>query len=222
MPEVARGIRRVPGFSNSYIVQEPDGALTLIDCGFQPGGEKILEEVASMGRKPADVTMIVLTHGHQDHSRGAAKIKAATGAKLAAHEAEVDYITQKSAYPPAKGAMRLMGGLMGAFVKVSPADVDVRLKDGDRVGRLAVTHAPGHTPGSIVLVEQETGCLFSGDTVGSSNGEPVGPNKSFSMDMEEAKRSIAKISQMKFQTVLPGHGDPFTSPDAPLLVGKLA
>jgi len=222
LAEVAKGVRRVPGFSNSYLVEQPDGKLTLVDCGFQPNGEKILAEVASMGRKPADVTMIVLTHGHQDHSRGAAKLKGATGARLAAHESEVDYITQKNRYPPPKGGMRAMAALLGAFVKVAPAEVDVRLKEGDKVGRLEVVHTPGHTPGSIVLLDPATKSVFSGDTVVSEKEGLSGPNSSFTMDMDEAKRSVVKISALSFETVLPGHGDPFTAADAPARVRKLA
>jgi len=222
LSDVAKGVRRVAGFSNSYIVEEPDGGLTLVDCGFQPSGDKILAEVAAMGKKPSDVTTIVLTHGHQDHSRGAAKVKAATGAKLAAHKAEVDYLTQESRYPTAGGAMRVMTGLMGLFVRVSPVEVDVVLNGGEKIGRLAATHTPGHTPGSIVLVDDETKSLFSGDTVVTGKQGLLGPNRSFTMDMAEANRSIVKISELRFETVLPGHGDPFTSADAPRLVGELA
>jgi glyoxylase-like metal-dependent hydrolase (beta-lactamase superfamily II) len=222
MPEVAKGVRRIPGFSNSYLVEQPDGKLTLVDSGFQPGGDKILAELASMGRKPEDVTTIVLTHAHPDHSRGAKRLKAATGAKLATHEAEVAYVTQASRFPRAKGAMGLISLIMGAFVKTASAEVDVVLKEGDKVGRLSVVHAPGHTPGSLALVDEETKAVFTGDTVVSGKRGLMGPNKSFTMDMPEAKRSIAKIAGLRFETVLPGHGDPWTAPDAPQQVSKLA
>jgi glyoxylase-like metal-dependent hydrolase (beta-lactamase superfamily II) len=222
MSEVAKGIRRVKGFSNSYLVEQPDGKLTLVDCGMQAGGEKILAELTSMGRKPDDVTTIVLTHAHSDHVGGAKKLKAATGAKLAAHEAEAAYVTRDSKFPRAKGAMGILSVIMGVFVRVAPAEVDVRLKEGDKVGRLGVVNSPGHTPGSIVLVDDETKSVFTGDAVVSGKGGLMGPNKAFTMDMAEALRSVAKISGLRFETVLPGHGDPVKSPDAPQQVAKLA
>ena len=46
------------------------------------------------------------------------------------------------------------------------------IKDGDILDlgdrRLTVYQVPGHTPGSIVLFEKETGYLFTGDSVGSN------------------------------------------------------
>lgn len=222
MSEVAKGIRRVTGFSNSYIVEQSDGKLTLVDSGFQPGGGNILAELTAMGRKPGDVTTIVLTHAHVDHARGAKKMKELTGAKLAAHEAEVGYVTQASKFPRAKGGMAVMSLIMGLFVRVAPAQVDVKLKEGDRVGRLAVVHTPGHTPGSLALVDEETKTVFTGDTVITGKSGLEGPNKAFTMDMPEAMRSVGKISTLRFETVLPGHGDPFTSADAPQQVSKLA
>lgn len=222
MGEVAKGVHRVSGFSNSYIVEQPDGKLTIVDSGFEPDAKKILAELASMGRGPRDVETIVLTHGHQDHSRGAAKLKAATGAKLAAHQSEVEYVSGKKKYPPAKGAMRLFTGILGAFVKVEPAEVELALSGDERLGRLLVVHVPGHTPGSIALLDAETKSVFSGDAVVSGKGGLVGPNRSFTMDIEEGKRSLGKLSTLSFETVLPGHGDPFTAADAPRRVGELA
>jgi len=222
LPEVAKGIWRIEGFSNSYLVEEADGSLTLVDCGFQPGGEKVLAEIGSMGKRPGDVKTIVLTHAHQDHARGAAKLKQATGAKLACHEAEADYVTGRSKYPSPTGAMRIMLAIMGVFVHVPPAEVDIKLKDGDQVGRLTVRHTPGHTPGSVVFLDSQTKSIFSGDTVTTGKEGLSGPNRAFTMDMAEGKKSLAKISAMKFETILPGHGGPVTAADAPQQVAKLA
>jgi glyoxylase-like metal-dependent hydrolase (beta-lactamase superfamily II) len=221
MPEVANGIRRIEGFSNCYLVEEEGGSLTLVDCGFQGGGQKVLEEIGSMGKKPGDVKNIVLTHAHQDHSRGAARLRQVTGAKLACHESEVDYLEGRSRYP-SRGAMRLVSAILGLFVHVAPATADVKLKDGDQVGRLSVRHTPGHTPGSVVFLDSQTLSVFSGDTVVTGKEGMEGPNKSFTMDMAEAKRSLVKISTMRFETVLPGHGGPVTAADAPQQVAKLA
>ena len=55
------------------------------------------------------------------------------------------------------------------------------------------------------------GILVAGDALGTSGGSPTLPNASFTVDMDEARRSIAKLGRLTFETLLVGHGDPITS-----------
>src|SRR5690349_16328213 len=56
-----------------------------------------------------------------------------------------------------------------ATYRVEPMTVNRMLVDGDRIdvgGRvLTVLHLPGHIPGSIALLEERTGTLYSGDVI---------------------------------------------------------
>jgi glyoxylase-like metal-dependent hydrolase (beta-lactamase superfamily II) len=54
----ARGVRQIPdfGFSNAYLVELDGQGMALIDTGTPGRTQKVLDYVASIGRKPGDVT----------------------------------------------------------------------------------------------------------------------------------------------------------------------
>lgn len=223
MTEITKGAHHVDGSNaNSYLVEEADGSLTLVDAGMQSDGKKILEYITTkMTRKPSDVKTIVLTHCHVDHVRGAAALKAATGAKVAVHEADADFVSGKAKYPPPGGAMGFFFGLMSPFFHVTPVGPDLRLKENDGVGRLTVLHTPGHTPGSIALYDKEGKVLFVGDTVRFLKGKLEGPPPQFTSDIGQAKTSIERLSKLDFEVLLSGHGEPLKSKDAPQMMKEL-
>ena len=202
--------------ANSYLVFDNDGSLILIDTGIAKDGKKIAEYITSkLGRRLSDVRTIVLTHCHMDHSRGAASLKASTGAKLAIHEADADFVSAKVLYPSPQGFIGLFFSLLSPFFKISPVQPDLRLKENDIVGEsLLVVHTPGHTPGSIALYDKKRKVMFVGDTLRYSSGKIEGPPKLFTPDMSQARQSIQKISQLSFETMLSGHGRPLLSPKA--------
>jgi len=83
---------------------------------------------------------------------------------------------------------------------------DSLLKDGDEVAGLRVIHIPGHTPGSIALYDGTL--LFSGDTLNVREGRVQGPPPQYTADMRQAIASVRKLLSLKFDVLLPGHGDP--------------
>jgi glyoxylase-like metal-dependent hydrolase (beta-lactamase superfamily II) len=66
--KIAPGIHRIGDNSmiNSYLVEQ-GGEVTIIDAGVPGYYRDIDGELAAMGRSPADVRALVLTHGHSDH-----------------------------------------------------------------------------------------------------------------------------------------------------------
>jgi glyoxylase-like metal-dependent hydrolase (beta-lactamase superfamily II) len=223
LTEITKGVHHVDGSNaNSYLFQEADGSLTLIDATMQSNGKRVLEYITTkMMRQPSDVKTIVLTHCHIDHVRGAAALKAATGAKVAVHEADADFVSGKAKYPPPGGAMGSVFRLMSPFFRATPVEPDIRLKENDRVGKLSVLHTPGHTPGSIALYDWEGRVLFVGDTVRYIKGKLQGPPPQFTPDMAQAKASIERLSKLDFEVMLSGHGEPLQSKDAPQMVREL-
>jgi glyoxylase-like metal-dependent hydrolase (beta-lactamase superfamily II) len=221
--EVTKGIHYVDGSNaNSYFIEEAGGSLTLVDTGIQPDGKKILGYLtAKMMRKPSDVKTIVLTHCHVDHVRGAATLKAATGAKVAIHEADADFVSGKTKYPSPGGMTGLLFALMSPFFRSPPVEPDIRLKENDSIGRFVVLHTPGHTPGSISLYDRAGKVLFVGDAVRYIKGKLQGPPPQFTPDMGQAKVSIERLSQLDFNVVLSGHGEPLKSNDAAQMLKEL-
>src|SRR5947208_12128312 len=100
------------------------------------------------------------------------------------------------------------------------AELD-KLADGevlDVPGAPRVVHAPGHTPGSCALFLEDRSLLFSGDALvtldvvrgprGHQGPQIVrGP---FAEDPELALKSLDVLASTNAETLLPGHGEPWT------------
>ena len=204
------GVHQIPdiGFSNAYLAETDGQGLILIDTG-TPGKEgKVLTYLASIGKKPGDISYIVLTHPDADHSGSAAELKRLTGAKLAIGELDAPRLSGEQKLKEARGLGGAMIGLFGAFMKVERVKPDLALKDGDSVGPLSIVHTPGHTDGSISVYKPGE-AIFVGDllrTDGSGNLKLTSPN--MSRDMDEVKRSTEEISRLEFAMLVPGHGKP--------------
>ena len=66
---------------------------------------------------------------------------------------------------------------------------------------------PGHTPGSIVLLDAKRKVLFAGDTLRFDGENVTGAPKHFTWDSDKEAESIEKISKLGFDVMLPGHGE---------------
>jgi glyoxylase-like metal-dependent hydrolase (beta-lactamase superfamily II) len=82
------------------------------------------------------------------------------------------------------------------------------LKEGDIVDGgdvvLEVLHTPGHSAGSICLLDRETRDLFSGDTVFTNGG--VGRWDLPTGDHSPLISSLKRLSKLKIRGIFPGHG----------------
>jgi glyoxylase-like metal-dependent hydrolase (beta-lactamase superfamily II) len=224
MVEIMKGIHKIDNVNaNSYFLINEDGSLVLVDSGMQKSGKKILDYLTSnLSKQPSDIKTIILTHCHVDHVRGAYALKKATGARIAAHKIEADYITGNKTPPAPKGLAGFLFKLFSPFFSSKSVEVDQSLEDGNMIGKLLVLHTPGHTPGSIALYEKEKRVVFVGDTISYDKGRLKGPPKAFSVDMKEVTRSMEKISKLDFRVMLPGHGETFESENAPQRVKELS
>lgn len=150
------------------------------------------------------IKTIVNTHGHVDHVMGNAEMKEKTGAAIAIHEADAEYL------------VKIGGYWLNMFHARKSPPADIVLSDGDilHVGRYPwqVIHTPGHTPGCICLYQAEFGICLTGDTlfVGAV-GRTDGPMSSYSQMMHAIQTRLMVLPD---QTELfPGHnyGDSPTS-----------
>lgn len=148
------------------------------------------------------VSAIVLTHKHFDHIGAVRDLISATGAPLLIHEADAHDL----------GDAETTGGAQFGFTHTAPKP-DRELVDRDVVEagklRLTVLHTPGHTPGGICLLAEDspdaTPQLFSGDTLFAGS---VGRTDFAGGDSRALSRSIAsKLSVLPAETIVhPGHG----------------
>src|SRR5258705_8370377 len=100
--------------------------------------------------------LIVTTHGHWDHMGDNARVAEHTGALIAVHPLDAYRLTD----PPEP---------TWAPFEIPPCVPAVDLVEGGEIRfgsvRLEVLHTPGHTEGSVCLLDNEDGRLYSGDTL---------------------------------------------------------
>jgi glyoxylase-like metal-dependent hydrolase (beta-lactamase superfamily II) len=87
--------------------------------------------------------------------------------------------------------------------------------EGHRVGALRVLATPGHTPGHICLVDEDTGDVFAGDCVGTFGSDLSRPPAMFTADSAELDRSLQRLADLGGRRMYFSHGaeidDPWTA-----------
>jgi glyoxylase-like metal-dependent hydrolase (beta-lactamase superfamily II) len=197
MTDFRLSIVPVTGFQQncSILYNEKTKRAAVVD----PGGDvaRILEAVEKMGVK---VEKILITHGHIDHAGGAAELREKLGVTIEGPHKADDFLLQDL---PKTGAQY---GQHDARV-VTP---DRWLSDGDVVEvagfTLKVIEAPGHSPGSVVLFNEEQRFAFMGDVLFKGS---IGRTDLRQGNHEQLLRSIReKILPLGDDVVfLPGHGE---------------
>src|ERR1700758_316074 len=199
---VAPGVRRIvarnPGpftykGTGTYIVGE--GEVAVID----PGPE-LEEHIAALvaGLADEEVTHILVTHTHRDHSPAAKALKAATGAPT-------------YGFGPHAGGKRGDPGIEeGGDWDFVP---DVALRDGDKVGgngwTFEAVHTPGHTSNHLCFALADAGVLFSGDHVMGWSTSVIAPPDG---DMAAYMASLDKLLGRRDAVYWPTHGPAITEP----------
>jgi hydroxyacylglutathione hydrolase len=207
--EITEGIHLIPRVrgANAYLVKRDDG-ITVVDTGLPRNAGKIIDYVQSIGSHPSDIGTIVLTHSDMDHAGSVARLKEETNAKVAIHEADAPRLSGEKEPKAVKGMLGLLLRAMAAVMRFKRMKADVLLKDSDIIDGLTVIHTPGHTDGSICLYLPGR-ALFVGDALLTDDERTLSlPRKSMSTDLDQAKRSIKKVSELEYSVLLPGHGPP--------------
>ena len=174
--------------ANCYLVyDEKSKKAVLIDPAVYD--EKVANVISS---KNLSLEYILLTHGHFDHILGANMFREKTGAKIAAHELETEYLEN-----PDKS---MSGGeTISANILLKENDI---LTFGDISFR--VIHTPGHTKGSCCLVCESEKVMFSGDTLFKGS---VGRYDLYGGSYNALMESLQKLKSIKENyKIYPGHG----------------
>ncbi len=199
---------------NAFLL-ETDGGLILIDTGL-PGSEgRILEAIAELGREPADVRQILLTHCHADHTGSLAALKEATGAPVSMDPVDAELTRRGETLRPAEAGPGLVNGLMYRIMsrrgtsRLPAVAIENELHDGQELeSGLRVVHAPGHTAGQVAFLwPEQGGVLVAADAASNMLGLGYAP---IYEDLEEGQRSLAKLATLAFEVACFGHGRAIT------------
>ncbi|HEV2936500.1 MAG TPA: MBL fold metallo-hydrolase [Streptosporangiaceae bacterium] len=226
--EVAEGVHRLTnGVANFYLIQE-SGKLTLVDAGAPKDWALFTRAARTLGKAGGDLDAVLLTHAHTDHTGFAEQARTTTGARVWIHERDVQAARtgkvgprdgKQSAYL-LRGAFwrtALVLGMRGG-TKIIPIREVSGFSDGevlDVPGSPRVVHAPGHTGGSAAILLEDRGVLFTGDVLCTHNAYTgrVGPQimpSGLNADTPQALASLANLTGIKADVLLPGHGESWT------------
>lgn len=184
-----------------------EAGIVLIDSGFFFDVARVRRAVNALGRKPSDIRVILLTHGHFDHTMNAAALQEWCGAKVYAPAGEESHIEGRHPY---RGIARICGSLEAlgrALTRYRPPRVDVWFKDGDELpfwGGLRVVALPGHTGGHVGLHAVKKRVLFVGDAFALS-WRVAFPPPFFNTDCAQMMKSFRKVAAFDVDLFVPAH-----------------
>jgi hydroxyacylglutathione hydrolase len=182
--------------TNAYLLLAPErGEAVLIDAP----GEIWAEVLPILAEEKCRLAELWLTHGHWDHTQGAAEVVRATGAKVRAHLAD----------KPLYENPQVMSAFMAERMQLEPVFTDTWVKQGDTFDALGTTfevrHVPGHCPGNVLFYSAAMKAAFVGDALFAGNvGRTDLPGGSMATLEESIRRQIYSLPNDT--VVYPGHG----------------
>ncbi|WP_242454556.1 MBL fold metallo-hydrolase [Bailinhaonella thermotolerans] len=214
------------GYTLVYALESAGGPV-LVDAGWShPDAWAALSSgLAAIGMDVAGVRGVVVTHHHPDHAGLAGRVREASGAWIAMHEADArivrlfrQVVADGTHRGFQAGMLRRAGAdedetaeVLGEVVD-PPAAPDRDLADGELVDlpgrRLRAIWTPGHSPGHICLHLEDADRLFTGDHVLPGITPHIGL---FPLDDPDADplgeflSSLARIASLGELEALPAH-----------------
>ena len=181
------------------------GDLVLIDCGCGAGWPRIKDNIAEAGLYASGIHTLILTHCHVDHIGAANAVREESGCRVVAHALDAGAIESGD---PRKTAADWYN------MKLPRTKVDLKIKGseqklGFRAGELEVIHTPGHTPGSMVVVLEQSDrkILFGQDIHGPFED-------SFDSDIDAWRQSMLRLLALDAEILCEGHYGVFKPADA--------
>src|SRR5712672_2447892 len=186
---------------NAFLIKL-SGHIILVDAGsgdlLGPKLAKLPESLRAAGGKPEDVTDILVTHIHPDHTGGlmiGGKM-VFPNATVHVNKRELDFWTEKATgenYPePTKGFYRQVEATVGPYVAAG----HVKTFEGatELLPGIRTLPAYGHTPGHTYYVLEDEGekLVFMGDTIHAPDAQFDDPEITIAFDVDQKQAAAAR------------------------------
>jgi len=189
--------------TNTYVIKDKTtNKVCVIDPAFDK--ERIEKTINEM---VGQLYSVIITHSHADHIAALATLIENTDVKVYIHELDYEGLYNKT-----------LNEEDVVQTKVLPVDkekvVTLQNEDVVKIGntKFEVMHTPGHTKGSIVLLDGENNILYSGDTIFENS---YGRTDLITGNHEDMKITLDKLcNEFEDILVLPGHGNIFNFKDS--------
>ena len=204
--------RKSNRFGGSGVYLVIGSGITLIETGTALIGKDILDLVRQLGFAEKDIRNAILTHVHLDHAGGTGwLVRNLPHLKVYVHERGYKHIHDPSAliesakilYDSLENIIALHGQILPVNKDNLISVTDTRIDIGEGV-HLETFEAPGHAPHHLCIYEPESGCVFSGESLGHYHPEtkilrPAVAPPGF--DYEASLETIERIKARKPRTV---------------------
>lgn len=203
------------------VLLNDENEMILIDCGY-PNFLPLIEEYAIKNNiNLNNLTKLIITHHDFDHMGALAEFKRRyPSIKVMAAKEDIPYIEGKRKSLRLQQAECIYESLPDeekpqadifhkTLASVEDCKVDIALNDGDILdvaGGIEVIATPGHMPGHISLYHKESKSMVVGDALVLENGELSIALPKYTLDINEALRSIQKISNYDMDRIICYHG----------------
>ena len=216
---------------NSFILFDTGGHIAM-DQQFTNRRGLLLKELDAAGCTEKNLSLIMLTHGDNDHTCNAAYLREHFNAKIAMNGSDRELVEnptlqlwmesyryqsfelQQMFLQYQNVITKVTQKMLDEFERFSP---DILLEDGFDLSPYGfdatVIHLPGHTKGSVAILTKR-GELIAGDTIVNIDKPGTSPNAS---DFTQLADSINKLKNLTIETIYPGHGKMLTKGDVPFL-----
>lgn len=203
------------------VILSDEKEVILVDCGY-PNFLELIDECASKNNiNLSNLTKLVITHHDFDHMGSVAAIKEKyPKVKILASAKDEKYINGQEKSLRLQQAESIYDSLPeelkeGALnfqrmlESIENVNVDIKLNDGDKFdfcGGIEIIETPGHMPGHISIYIKESRTLIAGDALVIEDNKLSIANPQYTLDMEEAKKSINKLLNYNIDKIICYHG----------------
>lgn len=191
----------------------------LIDCGYEETSEELEHELKVLGVEPEDLTGVIITHDDHDHLGGLRFLKQRNkNLKVICGEHEEDSVSGKIKSERLVQAENSLNTIPEEYKEWALNFIE-KLKKVQRFAvdevfcdnaifedELIAVHTPGHTKGHISLFLPKEKTVIAGDALVIENGEFNIANPAFTLDMQQALKSVEKIKNLNPCKIICYHG----------------